>query len=64
VREADVDVDGFEVEVTGGGVEDGTRVEDGTGVEDTSGGSPKASTQYDFPVTKLPHVAVMEGFWK
>jgi hypothetical protein len=26
-------------------------------------GSLKASTQYDFPVSNLPHSAVMEGFY-
>jgi hypothetical protein len=29
----------------------------------TGSGSPKASTQYDLPVSKLPQSAVMEGFY-
>jgi hypothetical protein len=51
---------GAPAELVGVGVEEAetTLLEVGVG-----SGSLKASTQYDFPVSKLPHSAVMEGFY-
>jgi len=62
VAGVEMTLDGMGLGVTGGGVEELVDDEVDDGVDDVgaTGGSPKASTQYAFPVSRLGHVA--EGF--
>lgn len=61
-------VDGIEDKVVTAGFEvdetEGARVEACPVVVEPGAGSEMASTQYDFPTTKFPQSAVMEGFYK